>query len=283
MSQTIIKDEEVDLFHFFAEVAAFIKRYWKLVIGFAFLGLLLGILIYWRSPKLYPSSMIVHSALYTNQEQIHIIGNWSALLKSGEFETIAQSWNCNPQLVQKVKKITAEEIMKAMVQNNPNGFKLDVLVTDPGVLDSLQNSIVWGLENNTYIRDRIAVKRANYQEMIRKVSDEIQKLDSTKAVVDNLMRTKGTTQSSVIIDASDINTQLISLHEKLLGYQEELKFVNPVHVLQSFSKFTRPESPVLIKQAGIGFVAGGFIGFLIALFIYIRRKLASRLISSTNG
>jgi hypothetical protein len=276
MDQTTVKNDDIDLLQFFKQIISFISRYWKLIFGFAFVGLLLGILSFLTAPKLYPSSLIVHSALYTNQEQIHIIKNWSALLKAGEYESMARSWNCSVEMVKKVKKLSAEEIMKAMVQNNPNGFKLEVLVTDPAVLDSLETSIVWGLENNTYIRERIAVKRFNYQEMIKKVNDEIEKLDSTKTVVDNLMRTAGANTPSLILDVSGINTQLISLHEKLLHYQEELKFVNPVHVLQSFSKFTKPKSPVLVKSLGIGIVAGSFIGFLLALFSYIRTKLRSR-------
>ena len=79
-----------------------------------------------------------------------------------------------------------------------------------------------------------------------------------------------------MLDVSGINAQWIGLNEKLLALQEELRFVNAVQVLQSFNKISKPESPKLLKSLFFGVLAGGFIGYIIALIRYLLGKLKER-------
>ena len=110
-------------------------------------GMLLGIVLFMVLPKRYASTLLLHSFTLTNTEHINIIDNWNELLKKDEYEALSRDFNCSPELLEKVSKIKASEIQKLYIQNNPNGFMVEVIVKDTSILDSLQQGIINGLEN----------------------------------------------------------------------------------------------------------------------------------------
>ena len=228
------------------------------------------------SPKEYSSTLILHARIITNQEQLEIVKSWNELLRKGEYDILASVLNCDAAISEKSQEISGEEIQKLYVPDNPNGFTIEVLVSDTGILERLQQAIVYGLQNNEYIKERIASRKSNLNALIQKVKTEISALDSTKSNVENIINNKNQNQSKFIIDVTGINRQLIELDEKLYGYQDELKFVNAIQVLQNFNKLKYPENPKLLPSLFIGLIAGVFIGYFVALYRYMKRKLRKR-------
>jgi hypothetical protein len=266
--------DDLDLLYLLAQGVAFFKRFGRLLILFSIIGLLLGALIYWLSPKLYPSNLILQSTMYTTQEQIQIVDNWAEFLDRKEYVPLSQTFNLEPETLRRVKKISAESVENGnSTGDNNRALIIKVLVTDTDILDSLQNSIVYAFGNNGVVRERVAVRKENYLKMIEEVKSEISELDSTKSVVENIINNKITNSSPIIIDVSNINTQLVGLNEKLLNYQEGLKFVSSVQVLQEFIKSNHHKYPNIILTLGIGLVGGLFTGFIAALLINLNRKL----------
>lgn len=275
--------DDLDLLLLIERSIQFFRKYrWVFIIAIAG-GLSLGIFAYMALPKIYQSRLIIHSFTLTNQEYIQIMENWNALLKKKEYAMLAKDLNCREDILSHVKQMKAEEIQKVFTSSNPNGFTIKVNVTDNAVLDDLQSAIVYGFGNSEYIKERLAVKRANLKELIEKTSSEIQKLDSTKKMVENIIGGKGKSSSSLIIDGSSINRQLIEMNEKLLAYKEELKFSNAVQVLQSFSKFRQPADPKLVSWLVIGQLLFLPLAYVYALFSSISEKLKIRSRLRNNG
>jgi hypothetical protein len=268
--------DELDPLNLVEKAVSFFRNFGRLIIISAVLGLLLGAVMFTILPREYASRLILHSVILTNQEEIEIIETWKDLLKKGEQATLARAMNVEEPVVKKLSKISAEEIQKLYVQNNPNGFIVDVLVRDTSILDELQKGIVTGLENSDYVKERVAIKKDHLVQLIRQVQGEIVKLDTTKSDVQNMISNRTGGSSSLMLDISSINSQWISLNEKLLSYQEDLKFVNAVQVLQSFNKLSKPEKPKLVTSLFFGLVAGAFIGYILAMIGYLRRKLKVR-------
>lgn len=268
--------DELDLITLLEKVISFLRRYGIILICFSFMGLLAGLWKYWSSSKKYSSKLVLHSSTLTNLENIQIIESWKELLKKGEYTALSAILDCDPATIKKIVSISTDEIQKLYVQNNPHGFIVKAVVKDTSVLDHLQKGIVHGLENNDYIKERIAVKRSNLVQLIEKVTQEITKLDSTKMAIDDIISNKNKNTSSLMVDVTNINSQLISLNEKLLLYKEELKFANAVQILQKFNKLSKPESrrPILLMSAGL--LLGFVIGYLISLFLYVRQILIKR-------
>ena len=270
------KGDELDLLNLFERISGFFRNYFFLIAICTAIGGALGFTLYKVLPKQYASSLLLHSFTLTNTEQINIIENWNELLKGKEYETLGERLHCSPSLVSKVTEMSAAEIIKLYSENNPNGFNVEVMVKDNAVLDSLQDGIIYGLEHTEYMKERLATKRAGFTELVEKVKTEIGKLDSTKKTIESNVSSNTQRPSSYILDVSGINTQMINLNEKLLSYEEQLKFMNAVQVLHKFEKFQTPAAPKFIKLIVLGLISGFAIGYMLAMYVHVKKKLAAR-------
>jgi tyrosine-protein phosphatase YwqE len=186
--------------------------------------------------------------------------------------------NCDITVIEKLGKISAEEILKTYAVNNPNGFIINVTVKDNSILDQLQKGIVYGLNNSPYVKEKIETKKARDRELIKRTTDEIAKLNVTKQIIDSLIQTSQRNSSSFMLDISRISAQTIELNEKLFNYQEDLKFLAGIQVLENFNKGKLSRNG-LLKLSLLGMASGLFIGYLVSLFLFIRIKLkTSRLL-----
>ncbi|MEO5591783.1 MAG: hypothetical protein ABIR15_05130 [Chitinophagaceae bacterium] len=268
------KSDDLDLINLAESAFSFFRKYGRMIMICSITGILAGFALYKTSPKQYESTLLLHSTTLTNTEQINIIENWNALLKDGEYAALGERLNCDPETLKKVAKITATEIQKLYIPNNPNGFVVKAIVKDNAVLSSLSRGILYGLENSDYIKAKLASKRANLASLIDKVKIEISKLDSTKRNIEYSINNNSQHASSFIVDVSTINSQVIGLNEKLLFYQDDLKFSNGVQVFHPFEKFEKPVSPKLFKLLILGFIGGFAIGYLLSLYAYLKSRFA---------
>ena len=106
-------------------------------------------------------------------ELINIIENWNAVLKDGEYNSLGERLNCDASMLKQVAKLSAAELQKLYIPNNPNGFVVTAIVKDNAVLDSLGKGIIYGFENSDYIKAKLASRRAILAELISKVKIEI--------------------------------------------------------------------------------------------------------------
>jgi hypothetical protein len=265
--------EDVDLLLLIERAILFFRKYKWIFIVAGLLGISLGIFSYLTLPKIYKSKLILHSFILTNQEEIQILNNWKDLLNKKEYADLAGIFHCPENILYSVRQMKVEEIQKVFTPANPNGFFIEVMVTDNSILKDLQNGIVYGLENSEYIKEKVATKRTNLAELIEKTKFEIKKLDSTKKILENIISGKGKSSSSLIVDGSAINRQLIEMNEKLLSFETDLKFSNAIQVLQSFSKFKRPVGPRLMVRIVLGLVVSLSLAYLYALYNTIKERL----------
>lgn len=268
--------DDIDLLDLLERSISFFKRYRWIFIVSIVLGLAFGFYFYKAITKTYESKMLVHSSVLTNQEEIQITRNWNALLGKKEWPALARELNMDESLLRKVKKIKAEEIQQVFTPVNPHGFTILAVVTDTAVLDELQQGLVYGFETSPYVKDRLKFNREALEEMIKKTETEIQKLDSTKNTIQNIISGKERTSSSLIVDGSSISTRLIEMNEKLIGLKRDLRFTNAVQVLQDFQKFSKPSDPNLIPLLVIGLVVFLAFGYILALFLSVNAGLRQR-------
>ncbi|MEO6490731.1 MAG: hypothetical protein ABIO04_12380 [Ferruginibacter sp.] len=280
MSETQLRQEykpdDLDLVRLLERIYSFFRNYGKLLVAFSILGVLSGFVLYKVAPKVYGSSMLLHSFTLSNTEQIKIIETWNDLLKNKEYKVLAKRLHCEPKMLENVRKLSAMEIQKLYIPNNPNGFMVEALVKDNNVLDSLGKGIVYGLETTEYIKAKLDARRSTLLQLIDKVRSEIIKLDSTKRNIEYSINNNNQHSSSYIIDVSGINIQMIGLNEKLLGYLDELKFTNAVQVLQNFEKFRTPVAPKLLKSLLLGLIGGLALGYFLSLYLYVRKRVTEQ-------
>jgi len=141
---------------------------------------------------------------------------------------------------------------------------------------------LYGLENNEFVKQRIAVRKSNLEGLINDVNKEILKFDSIKSNITEIIRNRKSNGASLMVDVSGISNQQILLREKLVNYQEQLRFSEAIRVLQDFVKSGRPKQPKLSVLIGIGLALGLFLGCCLAFYRLIREKYAS-LVKSAGG
>jgi prefoldin subunit 5 len=265
--------DDIDLVILLERLILYFRKYRKYFIIAIFAGIVLGISAYFIFPKLYKSRMILHSSFVTNPEQIQIIDNWNKFLERHEYEYLSTIFNCKENLLHKLSNIEAAEIQKVFTPNNPNGFYVDVKVTDNSTLDELQQGIVYGLENTEYIKARVAARKDDLKKMIEKVNVEINKLDSTKTTIEEMINKKEKNPTSLLVDVSGINAQAIALHEKLLSYQEDLRFADGIIVLQGFSKLKTPVSFSWKVLVILGLILSLSVTYVYTLIRQVNEKL----------
>ena len=268
--------EDIDILALLERAVIFFRKYKWIFIVAVVVGLGTGYLTYRKLPTVYKSRMIVHSFTLSNEDFIQVIDNYNTLIKKHELEQVSAAFEIPVQVLGKVKQIKSTQIQKVFTANNPNGFYIDVFVTDNAILGELQKGIVNGLENIEYIRKQLAIKKANIALLISEVEKEIGKLDSTKSNVERSLDGKGTHSSSLIVDISGINKQLIDMKEKLLNYKSEIQFLTAIQVLQGFSAFSRPAGPNMLVWLGLGLIGALVLAYCFALFHSIREKLKTR-------
>lgn len=263
--------DELDIINLIGKAVSFIQRFKIILFGSLLAGLSFGLYLYFTSPRQFTTKLVVHSMFLSNQEEIEIVDNWKELLRKGEKKQLASLMNCDVNVIRNLNNISAEEILKTYVVNNPNGFIINVTVKDNSILDELQQGIVYGLNNSPYVKEKLEIKKARDRELIKKTTDEILKLNATKQIIDSLIRTQSSA-STFMVDISRISAQMIELNEKLFNYQEDLKFLAGVQVLENFNqgKLSRQG---LMKFSFLGMASGLFIGYLVSLFFFVRIKL----------
>jgi hypothetical protein len=265
--------DEVDLVQVLERIIRFFSNHKKDLIAAPLAGMLCGCIIYMVQPKVYNSTLILHSQVLSNSEEIEIIDNWNELRKDGEYGVLSKNLNCGVYILRNVKMLSASNIQN-VTAGSTSGFTVDVLVSDTSILENLQKAVIYGLENNEYVKEKVNFKRDNTTKLIASINREIAKLDSTKKKIEsnNTGRTPGS--SSFIVDISDVNVQMITLNEKLIQNQEALKFVDAIQLLQNFEKYSKPTSPRLLKMILSGFFGGIFIGFVWSIWIDVKLKMA---------
>ena len=271
-----VSEDEVDLFILLDKVIRFIKRFGFLILMTGGLGLIAALGFYYLAPKKYSSRLILRPSTLTNLEYMQIVNTWNDLLYSKDYDLLAASMNIEPRILHNVNTLSADEIQKLYVEKNPYGFIVHVNTSDTSILNTLQSGIVYGLENNEYVKQRVAYKRESLQQLIGKISNEIKALDSTKREVEKLLNTTNGNSNSLIVDISNINSAKVELNEKLSEYEEELRFTSAVHVIQQLNHLKKSERLKLRYLLPAGLIGGTFIGILIASILLLIGKFKKR-------
>lgn len=263
--------DELNVAALFQNARLFFRHYGKLLLAVALGGMIIGALRFWTTPNLYASSMLLKPIMLTDPEQIALIDNWSNLLKKKEWPVLAQQFHVDATLFKKVQSIKTEELQKSNAPNNFTAFTLTVIVTDTAVLQRLQKGIEYALDNSEYIKDKLAARKNLLRSMIQTVQQEITHLYNLQATIESSLQ-QNNNAGRFMVSISDISSQIASLQEKKLNFEENLSFTSAVQVLQSFYNPSKPTYPQLLKQLMMGFAGGLFLGSVIAFYLYLKRK-----------
>ncbi|AEW01807.1 hypothetical protein A4D02_07330 [Niastella koreensis] len=264
--------DELDIAALFQQATAFLRQYGKLLLLVASIGLVAGLVRYWKTPNLYTSSIVLQPTILTEPEQIAVINNWSELIHKKERHLLAKQFNIDVSLVRKIESIKVEELQKFFAPQNYTAFTVTVIVRDTTILQPLQKGMLYALENSGYVKEKLASRKNILLSMIQTVQGEMNRLVKLQQTVETSFQQPGTSGGRLMLNVSDISTQFANLEERKLNYEAEFSFLSAVNVLQTFYTPANPTFPVLIKQLALGLCGGLFVGVLISFYLHYKKK-----------
>ena len=269
------ESDEVDLLLVVQKGIRYVKSYWTLFLLSVTLGTLGGLAAYHLLPPTYWVTMIADSRMLSSMEVVSIVESWQELIKKKEWHALAQRLSVSDEVAYKVGKLEADLINQKMVGAAPDEdpFVITAYVKDNRVLDALQAGIVRSLENNKYVRERVAVKKQNLDSLRRQINHQIDDLNGLKGSLRQLVEKGGGNAGAFLTDPASINEIIVNLYEKRLGIDESLRFIDDVQVIEGFTRFDKPDSPKLSICLVVGFAAGLLIAIAIVAFRGVQARL----------
>jgi len=167
-------------------------------------------------------------------------------------------------LKEKLNSVPETDMPRELVDNiverieieNRHAFEITVRTLNPQVIPNLQEAIFSYFERNPYIQKRIVVNRQNLNSRKKKLTQDINKLDSLKSILYQNYKTMAeqTRGSNNVILSDKAATNPVELYETSLLIYTEYEEVNAdlftqrdLEVVDGFTAFSEPASPSKTK------------------------------------
>lgn len=272
-------DDDLDLLELLANLFFTI---WKNIIVIAIMmaiGIAAGFFYYKTGTKVYSSRIQYSSTMPEsyNRTQIEklqkLIGEKNPLLTT--------AMHLSNEECSKLKKVKIEStsIRKIEIQkkdsketNEETYVLLQVQSEDNTLWPQYTNGIIAFLEDNPFVKSKVAQQKKYYSELVSSISKEIQDLNDLKTKILRGPVTSSGKDGMLLMDPSLISTAIIDLTKEKIEYQNKLEVVNSIQIVEGFTVFENPSSPnFLICMIG-GILLGGLLSITIIVAKAVRQR-----------
>jgi hypothetical protein len=185
----------------------------------------------------------------------------------------------------KVDEPDIQRVIDQLYVQNKRTYVVSLKVFDNTIIESLQGSIVNFLKNNPYIKNRIRTTRQNQLNLIAKLKKDLKQLDSLKNLFNLNMKAnadrKGESSTSNVyvgesgsLNPTGFYSQSIGLYKQLQETERAVELGTDFEVRDSFTVFTVPESPSMLKATAYSIIFFFGLGYLLILFLEINKYLS---------
>jgi len=258
--------EDLDLFATFLKAVRIVVVHFWLFVLFFLGGAAVGAILFFTSPKVYESKMIVSSSILTDSYVKVMFENASKYLRQGNSDVLAEQFHISEATARQISTLEIENL-SSVLSNSPkenDRFLITAEVYDTKILPELQKGLVTYLESNDFVKVRVEQNRSLYKEMLKSVEKEIQDMEELKRRIssgDFFQAAKG----NMMFDPTTVNSKILELTERKIGYQNSLQLSSSVQVIDKFTKFKRHSNPkisvLMISGATTGLILAGLIIF----------------------
>jgi len=262
------KDDDVDLSMMIRKSQKFFKTYGILILISSLTGLFCGFVVHIAFPKYYKTRLLMESTVLNNMEQGELVDNWNLLLQNNGRLFLEKQFNCSRTTLNNILSLETESMPNLI--DGTNCFVLNLSVRDPAELKNIQDALLYGLRNNDYVRQKVAIRKEDLERQISKADEELTKLDSARSLVESLTKGEKNSNDRLILDVSNISKDKVEIGEKLAALREKLAFGTGVQLVQGVSVPLGPK-PGMLSLLGLGLIGGFLIGYFVAFVKSILR------------
>jgi hypothetical protein len=266
--------EDLDLFETFLKAVRIVVVHFWLFVIFFIGGSAIGAILFYTSAKVYESKMIVSSSILTDSYVKVMFENASKYLRQGDSDVLAEQLHVSPTTARAISSLEIENLSSTLSNSSKENerFLITAEVYDMKILPELQKGLVTYLETNDFVKVRVEQNRALYKEMLKTVEKEIQDMGELKRKIssgDFFQAAKG----NVMFDPTTVNSKIVELTEKKIGYQNSLQLSSSVQVIDGFTNFKRHSKPKLSISMISGATSGLMLAGLIIFYKVVRGLL----------
>ena len=263
------KDDDVDLSMLIRKSQKFFKTYGILILISSLTGLFCGFIVHIAFPKYFKTRLLMESTVLNDMEQGEVVDNWNLLLKNiGGSQFLEKEFNCPEKTVKNILFLETESMPNLI--DGTYCFVLNLNVRDTSEVKNIQDALLYGLRNNDYVRQKVAIRKEDLERQISKADGELTKLDSARSLVESLTRGEKNGNDRLILDVSNISKEKVEIGEKLAALRERLAFGTGVQLVQGVSVPLGPK-PGMLSLLGLGLIGGFLIGYFVAFVKSILR------------
>lgn len=261
--------DDFELVPLFIRALAFFRRFGKGILLISLLGMIVGGLLYYTLPRSYKATMVLQSSVLSNQQSLQVIDGWDGLVSKRGRPVLARFFGLPMDTLQDLESITPTLIPGPA---DDAGITVEVKVSDSTILPSLQRGMIYALETNPYIQQRIAVRKQNLEIQLEQARQELSRLDSVKPYLHSFSESEKDASGKLILDVSNITNERLSCEDRIAAGIEKLHFLNAAYVLQGFVQTKASKvvpAPVLPLT---GLLLGFLLSYGLALSTLFREK-----------
>jgi hypothetical protein len=195
-----------------------------------------------------------------------VVADLKKLVNENNRDELAKKLLIDAPLAKSINDISVEtsiEKSENLKEQEKTILILEMKSYDPRLFGKIQPSIIKFFQTNEYSLVREKEKKALYQGMIDKTTQEINELEKLRAQFLAGTLFKNSNANTILFDPTTINSRMVDLAREMLKNQNDLALVNSIQVIQGFTNFDKPVSPKLSTSLASGASLGVF--FVLAL------------------
>ena len=230
-------------------------------------------------PKVYQSRFTAECMSIPDSRTVELIYDLEGLRINEDWNLLGEKLGMKPERAKLIKKIEplsnitidkeAKGVDDYLLPTTETAYKFSIIarVKDNTVLPELQNGIIQYLSSNEYSSIRVNRFIENRKSLLAYINYELKKLDSLNSLyADKIVHSNSSTS---LTSPGDFKAMVITLQEKKLAVEDELRFATPVRVIQGFTTFKNPVEPV-IQYVVLTFLSVFYgLGFLYILIRFL--------------
>jgi hypothetical protein len=225
------KTDDLEMAPMMLKAIVFFRRFGVMIIIASLVGMIVGGFLYHILPRSYKARTVLQSGILSNGQALRVINDWGDLLSEVNKAVAAQQFDMREDQIGNWHDITAEIIPG---NEDGGGLTVEVSVSDTTILPALQKGMVYALNNNPYIKQRIEVKRQNVQDVLTQAQTELRKLDSVKPYLQPFAGGEKDANGKLILDVSNLTLQRMNCEDRIALAKERLHFLGGAYTLQGF-------------------------------------------------
>ena len=282
-----------------------IKRNLKLIFVLGIVGGVFGIIIHFVTPDVYRSSILLRSSYLSGRLMESAIDKLDLLTEDENRSQLSKLLKIDSSLSHNIKGFSYEpfvseseiielEVFKEQLRNeiededlinrfverlsmeNKSTYRIFVEVYDNAIINDLEEPILDYFRNNPFVQKRLEISKKSLEKEFALIEKEEAQLDSLKDLLFQNFKIMGERSrdgsNNVILADEQVTNPISVFNESRRSYLKKLEiekalFLEPqFELIDSFTVYSKPASPGLLKMGFYGGLAGLAVASIIIMF-----------------